>query len=263
LFALYSPDLLSAQREYQLALKTREALGQGGALVDNGEAMVASARKRLELWDVPAAEIERIERTGELSKTLTFSSPSSGVVTAKNVVEGSFLRLGDTPYEITDLSQVWVLADAYENDVKRVRVGMPATFVTNAVPERTFSGKVAFVDPILDPATRTLKVHIHFKNPGDVLKPDMFGEVSLQGASHQGLVVPVDAVVPTGSRNIVFVAVGEGKFEPREVELGKRSGDQVAVVKGLNEGEEVVTRANFLIDSESSLRSSLEAIGGK
>jgi membrane fusion protein, copper/silver efflux system len=263
LFRLYSPELLSTQSEYLLALKTRQALGSGGALGDSGETLVASARQKLRLWDVPDSEIERLERTGEPSKTLTFVSPIAGVVTAKNVVEGSRLSLSDTPYEITDLSMVWVMADAYETDLGRVRVGMPAILTLAAYPDRTFRGEVAFLDPLFDPKTRTLKVHLHFPNPGGELKPEMFGEVVLQGKARTGLAIPADAVIRTGTQDVVFVAVGEGKFQPQQVELGSKTGDQVEVVKGLAEGQKVVTRANFLIDSESRLRASLAALGGK
>ncbi len=262
LFSLYSPELLSAQAEYLLALQTRQALSAGG-LAGDGDALVSSARRKLQLWDVPESEIERLERSGESSKSLTFVSPISGVVTAKNVVEGSKIAAGDTPYEITDLGMVWVMADAYETDLAQVRVGMAATLTLQAYPDRVFTGRVAFIDPLLDPKTRTAKVHVHFPNPTRELKPEMYGEVVLRGAEREGLTIPLDAVIHTGTKNVVFVDLGEGKFLPREVQLGRASGDQVEVVKGLEQGQKVVTRANFLVDSESRLRASLAAIGGK
>jgi Cu(I)/Ag(I) efflux system membrane fusion protein len=263
LFSVYSPDLVSAQSEYLLASKTRHQLSAGGALSGNGDALVASARQKLKLWDVPESEIERLERTGEVSRVITFVSPISGVVTAKNVVEGSRIGSTDTPYEITDLNHVWVMADAYETDLKEVRVGMPATLTMQAYPNRIFKGRVDFVDPVLDPKTRTAKVHLHFPNPTGELKPEMFGEVVLQETTRQGLTIPVDAVIRTGTRDVVFVDLGDGKFQPREVQLGAKSGDVVEVRSGLAEGQKVVTRANFLIDSESRLRASLAAMGGK
>jgi Cu(I)/Ag(I) efflux system membrane fusion protein len=263
LFSLYSPELLSAQNEYLLALQTRQALAAGGQLSGDGDALVASARRKLQLWDVPESEIERLEKGGEASKGLTFVSPISGVVTAKNVVEGSKLATGDTPYEITDLGMVWVMADAYETDLAQVRVGMPATLTLQAYPGRVFAGSVAFIDPLLDPKTRTAKVHVHFPNSTGELKPEMYGEVVLRGAEREGLTIPLDAVIHTGTKNVVFIDLGEGKFLPREVQLGNASGDQVEVVKGLEQGQKVVTRANFLVDSESRLRASLAAIGGK
>jgi len=263
LFSLYSPELLSAQSEYLLALRTRKALASGGALAENGDALVASARRKLELWDVPESDIARLERTGQPSKRLTFVSPISGVVTAKNLVEGSRLAAGETPYEISDLGEVWVMADAYEADQPKVRVGMAATLTLQAYPNQVFKGDVAFIDPLLDPKTRTAKVHIHFPNPTGELKPEMFGEVVLQGASRIGLTIPSDALIHTGTKDVVFIDLGEGKFQPREVQLGSKAGEQVEVVKGLDEGQKVVTRANFLVDSESRLRASLAAMGGR
>jgi len=263
LFSLYSPELLSAQNEYLLALQTRQALSAGGQLAGDGEMLVRSARRKLQLWDVPESEIERLERSGEASKSLTFVSPISGVVTAKNVVEGSKIAAGDTPYEITDLGMVWVMADAYENDLAQVKVGMPASLTLQSYPDRVFKGRVAFMDPLLDPKTRTVKVHLHFANPTGELKPEMYGEVVLRGAEREGLTIPRDAVIHTGTRDVVFIDLGEGKFQPREVQLGEGSGDQVEVAKGLEQGQKVVTRANFLVDSESRLRASLAAIGGK
>jgi len=263
LFSLYSPELLSAQNEYLLALQTRQALSAGGQLTGDGEALVGSARRKLQLWDVPEREIERLERSGEASKSLTFVSPISGVVTAKNVVEGSKIAAGDTPYEITDLGMVWVMADAYETDLAQVKLGMPATLTLQSYPNRVFKGRVAFMDPLLDPKTRTVKVHVHFPNPTLELKPEMYGEVVLHGAEREGLTIPLDAVIHTGTKNVVFIDLGEGKFQPREVQLGDASGDQVEVVKGLEQAQKVVTRANFLVDSESRLRASLASIGGK
>jgi Cu(I)/Ag(I) efflux system membrane fusion protein len=252
LFSLYSPELLSAQNEYHLALRTRQALSAGGELSADGDALVASARRKLQLWDVPESEIERLDKGGEASKSLTFVSPISGVVTAKNVVEGSKIAAGDTPYEITDLGEVWVMADAYESNLAQVKVGMPASLTLQSYPDRVFKGRVAFMDPLLDPKTRTVKV-----------QPEMYGEVVLRAAEREGLTIPLDAVIHTGTRDVVFIDLGEGKFQPREVQLGEASGDQVEVVKGLEQGQKVVTRANFLVDSESRLRASLAAIGGK
>jgi len=263
LFSIYSPDLLAAENEYVLALQTRDALVRAGASDQNGAALVDAARRKLELWDVPRGEIGRLEKTRKPSRTLTFVSPVAGVVTAKTVVQGASIAAGDAPFEITDLGEVWVMADAYEGDLARVRVGMPAVLTLQAYPGRTFQGKVVFIDPILDPSSRTAKVHMHFSNPGAVLKPEMFGEVVLEGHERQGLRIPADAVVRAGTRDVVFVALGEGKFTPREVQLGDKSGSEVEVTSGLTAGEQVVTRANFLIDSESQLRASLAALTEK
>jgi Cu(I)/Ag(I) efflux system membrane fusion protein len=263
LFSMYSPDLLSVQQEFLLALRTRKALAGGGVAASAGEDLVESARERLRLWDIPESEIDRLERSGKPTKTLTLYSPMTGVVTKKDVVMGHRINEGDMPYEITDLSRVWVLADAYESDLSRIRLGMPATLSLQAFPNRTFTGKVIFVDPVLDPRTRTAKVRIEFPNPRAELKPEMFGEVTLRMPAREGLSIPADAVIDSGTMKVVFVAIGEGKLQPREVKLGSVSGDSVEVLSGLAAGERVVTRANFLVDSESQLRASLAAMGGR
>ncbi|HJW75830.1 MAG TPA: efflux RND transporter periplasmic adaptor subunit [Thermoleophilia bacterium] len=263
LFSLYSPSLLAAENEYVLALQTRDALDKAGSTDNSGAALVEGSRRKLELWDVPAAEIQRLEQTRTPSRALTFFSPISGVVTSKNVVQGASVKAGDTPYEITDLSEVWVMADAYEGDLASVHVGMPAALTVKTYPGRSFRGKVAFIDPLLDPATRTAKVHMHFPNPGLALKPEMYGDVVLEGRDRKGLRVPVDAVIRSGTKDVVFLALGDGKFSPREVQLGARNGSEVEVRRGLEAGQHVVTRANFLVDSESQLRASLAAMTEK
>jgi Cu(I)/Ag(I) efflux system membrane fusion protein len=263
LFTIYSPELLSVQQEYLLALGTRKALEGGDVAAHAGDELVQSARERLKLWDISEPEIERLERSGKATKTLTIYSPMSGVVTKKDVVMGHRLNEGDMPYEITDLSSVWVLADAYESDLGRLRLGMTATLSLPAFPNRTFRGRVIFIDPILDPKTRTAKVRLEFPNRTGELRPEMFGEVVLQTKPREGLRIPVDAVIDSGTRKVVFVALGDGKFQPREVKLGAATSDTVEVLSGLVAGEHVVTRANFLIDSESHLRASLAAMGGK
>jgi len=262
LFDLFSPELLAVQKEFLLAIKTRKALEKGGLTGKSGDELVDSARERLRLWDVPESEIARLEKTGEARRTLTFVAPMSGVVTKKDVVQGHKLEAGAMPYEVTDLSQLWVLADAYESDLARVKVGMSATLALQAFPNRTFTGKVAFIDPLLDPNTRTAKVRLSFANPSGDLRPEMFGDVVLQGAERQALRIPQDAVIDSGTRKVVFVSLGDGKFQPRDVSLGASAGDQVEVTAGLREGEQVVTRANFLIDSESRLKASLATMAG-
>lgn len=263
LFALYSPELLAAQQEYLLALRTRGSLLRGGPLATDGEDLVQAARRKLALWDVPESEIERLERTGEPTKTLTFSSPVSGVVTRKDVVEGAKLEAGAMPYEIVDLSTVWILADVYERELRYVKEGMPATLTLNAFPSREFKGQVLFVDPLMEPQTRTVKVRLAFANPGGDLRPEMFGEVVLHGTPREGLRIPQDAVLDSGTEKIVFVALGAGKLQPREVHLGASGDGTVEVTSGLSPGERVVTRANFLVDSESKLRAALAEMTGK
>ena len=259
LFSIYSPELLSAQEEYLLALRTRGALSATGTAHNtNGEDLVTAARRKLSLWDKPAAEIAKLESTGQSQKTLTLFSPVSGVVTRKDVVEGMKLDAGAMPYEIVDLSSVWVLADVYESELRFITAKMEATLKLSAFPNRDFKGKVVFIDPLMNPETRTVKVRLTFPNPKGELRPEMFGEVVLLGAPHEALRIPLDAVIDSGTEKVVFVAIGEGKFQPRKVTLGESDGAQVEVLSGLAKTERVVIRANFLVDSESRLRASLE-----
>jgi Cu(I)/Ag(I) efflux system membrane fusion protein len=262
LFSLYSPELLAAQQEYLLALKTRGSLAKAGGTSEDGESLVKAARRKLQLWDVPESELEKIEKTGEPVRSLTFYSPLSGAVTKKDVVEGMKLDAGAMPYEIVDLSTVWVFAEVYESELRHVKLGMAASLTLNAFPEREFKGQVAFIDPLLNPQTRTIKVRMNFPNPTGDMRPDMFGEVVLLGKERDALRIPTDAVIDSGTERIVFLAQGDGKFQPRKVKLGDTDGTNVEVISGLNAGERVVTRANFLIDSESRLKASLAELTG-
>ena len=256
LLSLYSPDLLTAQQDFVLAVRTRAQIGGG----QSGEDLVAAARRRLELWDIAPSEIAALERSQTPRRTMTLVSPISGVVTAKNVVQGSRLSAGDTPFEITDLSEVWALADAHEMDLSRVPLGTPVTLTLAAIPNRTFQGRVTFVEPVLDAKTRTAKVRLVFKNPSGELRPEMFGEVVFHERPRRSLRVPADSIIDSGERKVVFVALGDGRFEPREIAAGDSSGDQVEVLSGVREGERVVVRAAFLVDSESRLKAALAAL---
>ncbi len=262
LFSFYSPEFVSAQREYLLALNTQKALA-GGTLQGSGGDLLESARRRLSLWDVPKETIEHLEKTGEVQKALTLRSPIAGVVTVKNVMEGARLGPADIPFEITDLSHVWVQVDVYEAELGRVKVGLPADMTTQASPGKTFKGRIAFVDPVMDPKTRTAKARVEFPNSVGELKPEMFGEVVLKGQGRKGLLVPLDAVLDAGTTKVAFVALGEGKFEPREVSTGNTVGEKVEIRSGLKAGEAVVVRANFLVDSESRLKAALAQMSHK
>jgi Cu(I)/Ag(I) efflux system membrane fusion protein len=261
LFTLYSPELLAAQNEYLLALRTRKALQGSADFAGSGEDLVASARRRLALWDIPNAAVEALERSGQPLKALTIYAPVSGVVTAKNVVEGARLAAGDVPFEVTDLSRVWVMADLYEAELARIPVGTPAELRLQALPGTVFKGRVAFLDPLLDPKTRTARLRLEFDNPGGRLRPEMYGEVLLKPAGRVALLVPRDAILDAGAAKVAFVSLGNGKFEPREVTLGADAGDKVEVLSGLEPADEVVVRANFLVDSESRLKAALARMG--
>jgi membrane fusion protein, copper/silver efflux system len=262
LFSFYSPEFVSAQNEYLLALKTQKELA-GGALAQSGGDLVASAKRRLALWDVPEEAFEHLEKTGVAQRDIILRSPVAGVVTAKNVVQGSRLTPADIPFEITDLSHVWALADVYESELGRVEVGQSATLVLPSIPGKAFTGRVVFVDPILDPKTRTAKLRLDLSNPKGELKPGTYGEAVLKGPAHKGILVPMDAVLDAGTQKVVFLALGEGRFKPREVTTGIRVGDQVEIISGIQEGEEVITRANFLVDSESRLQAALAQLNHK
>jgi Cu(I)/Ag(I) efflux system membrane fusion protein len=254
---------LAAEDEYLLALRTRGILGASSTSPDSdNDTLVNASRRKLALWDLPEKTLDQIAQTRQSTKTITFYSPATGVITKKDVVQGMKLDAGAMPYEIVDLSTVWVVADVYESELRFVKVGMPATLMLNAYPNREFKGRAVFIDPMLDPMTRTVKVRLTFPNPTKELKPEMFGEVVLKGVPHDGVTVPIDAVIDSGTTHVVFVAVGNGKFRPRLVRLGDTDDTQVEIVSGLNAGESVVTRANFLVDSESRLRASLAELAG-
>jgi Cu(I)/Ag(I) efflux system membrane fusion protein len=256
LFSLYSPEFVSTQREYLLALKTQKALA-GGALQNSGGDLLEAARRRLQHWDVPKDALDRLEATGEVQRALTLRSPLSGIVTAKNITEGARITPADVPFEITDLGHVWVLVDVYEAEVGRAKVGMSADLTLQAYPGKTYQGRVAFVDPLMDPKTRTAKLRVEFPNPKGDLKPEMFGEVVLKGQGRKGILIPLDAVLDAGTAKVAFVALGDGRFEPRTITVGMTVGENVEILSGLKAGEDVVVRANFLVDSESRLKAAL------
>ena len=262
LFSLYSPEFLSAQQEYLLALRTRKALA-GGSLQSSGVDLLAAARARLALWDVPGEVAERLERTGEVQRALTLRSPIAGVVTAKNVVAGARLTPADIPFEITDLSHLWVQVDIYESELGRIQPGMAAELSLEAFPGKLFKGRISFIDPLMDPKTRTARVRLEVPNPLGELKPEMFAEVLLKGVPRKGILIPLDAVLDAGASKLAFVALGDGKFEPRQITTGATIGEKVEVLSGLRPGERVVVRASFLVDSESRLRAALAQLGRK
>lgn len=251
LFALYSPELYSAQQDLAAAVRSKTALG------GEGEALAQAAERRLRLWDVPEPEIARLAAGGEPRRDLVFVSPVSGVVTAKTILQGARLLPGDTPYEVTDLSGVWVLADAYAADLPKLKTGAGASFTSPALPGRTFRGRVAFIDPVLDPQTRTAKVRLAFANPRGDLRPGTYGEAVFEGRGGRALRIPFSAVLDDGDRKVVFVDEGGGRFSPRQVELGAQDADWAEVESGLKAGERVADKAGFLLDSESRRRAAL------
>ena len=259
LLSIYSPELLATQQEYLLALRARRELGSSAnSDVARGAAdLYDSARQRLLLWDISPAELEDLQKTGVPRRALTLYSPVDGFVAIKNVVQGARVMPADTLFEIASIRRVWVLADVYESEAPFVKVGQVARMSLSHLPGRIWTGRVAFIAPVLDEKSRTVKVRLEFDNPDGTLKPEMYADVALERPLGRVVAVPDGAVLSTGTRAIVFVARGEGRFEPREVETGAKVDGLYEIRRGMAAGEQVVTQANFLIDSESRLKAAL------
>ena len=255
LLSIYSPDLVATEHEYLVALENARALSASSSTdaTAGARALLEATRQRLRLWDIPDSEIDRIERTRQVSKDLFLPSPVSGVVLKKDALPGMAITAGMPLYTIADLSTVWVLADVYQSETGAVAVGNPTQVTASFLSGETFRGRVDFVYPTLSEDTRTLKVRVVLPNPKGSLKPGMYVRVSLLGKGREGLAVPRSALMPTGERQIAFVETSPGVYAPREVKTGAQGRDFVEVLSGLTEGETVVTSANFLIDSESRI----------
>ena len=247
LFSVYSPELLATQQEYLLALRAAQ---QSPLLLD-------AARHRLQLWDITASDIRRLEKTGTPTKSLTIASPVNGFVLTKTAVEGAKITAGEPLFQIGELDHLWVMADVYESELASVRLGSQATITLSYLPGRTFTGKVTFITPTIDPMTRTAKVRVEVDNRDAALKPEMFADVVIQEPARSAVVVPESAVLATGERSIVFVVKNDGTFEPREVQTGVKNDRFIEIRSGITAGEKVATQANFLIDSESRLKAAL------
>lgn len=253
LFTLYSPELFAAQQEYLLA---RGRLADPAATAaSRSDMLIKAAEKKLTLWGLTPAQIAKIADKGEPLEDVPFYAPASGYVIEKNVVEGASVMAGERLFRIAALDKVWVEADVFEGDLPSVKVGQSAKVELSYLPGASFDGKVAYVYPYLDPATRTGKVRIELPNAGRELKPDMYATVSFAFDLGARLQIPVDAVVYTGPRRLVFVDLGEGRLRPQEVTLGARTDDKVEVVRGLAEGDVIITSGNFLVAAESRIRS--------
>lgn len=264
LFTIYSPELVSSQEEYLLALRARDELGSSSfARVSEGSrTLLDSARRRLELWDMTPAQIEALERKGAVSRAVTHFSPVSGVVTERAAYHhGTTVTPDMDLYTIVGLSRVWVQAEVYEYEVPHVGVGQAAEITLPYDSGKRLRGKVTFIAPVLDPRTRTVQVRMEFPNPDLLLRPESFVNATLRRELGQRLVVPKDALMDTGKTQYVFVDQGDGYLEPREVKAGPEVADGRVVDGGLREGERVVTAANFILDSESRLKGAFDAMG--
>ena len=264
LLEIYSPELVTTQQEYLLALKNFRQVAESdfASVKEDAEQLLESTRQRLEYWDIPPSEIERLEQTGEVRKTVLLKSPATGIVVEKHVVEGAHLKPGMDLYQIADLSTVWVHASVYDNELPWITEGQVATMELSYLPGQTYEGRVSYIYPFLREQARDVHVRVVFANPDLSLKPGMYVNVQLQGRSMSDeIVVPSEAVIRSGSRTIVFVVREPGKFEPREIRIGEEGGPEgryVRVISGLLDGEEVVTSAQFMLDSESRLQEAIQ-----
>ena len=256
LFEIYSPELVSTQEEYLLALKAVRTLGDSEfpEVAENARSLLEVTRQRFALWDITPDHIEDLERTGKVLQTLPLHAPSSGYVLNMQVRDGMHVTPARELYTLADLSPVWVLAELYEYEIPLVRLGEEAAITFPYFPGKVFTGKVAYIYPVLEPKTRTVKVRFELPNPGWKLKPGMFANVELQISRGERLVVPSTAVLDSGTEQLVFVDRGQGMFEPRKVTTGVRTRDWHEILEGIEPGDPVVTSGNFLIDSESNLK---------
>ncbi len=268
LLSIYSPQLVSSQEEYLLALKNRETLAQSPFedIRRGAEELVKSARKRLELLDMPAHQIRELEQTGRIKKKIHIHSPFTGIITRVGVREGQFVEPATELYRVADLSRVWVLAEVYEYELPWIREGDEAEITVASLPGERFTGRISYIYPYLENKTRTVRVRLELDNPDGLLRPATFANVTITaGALEDALLVPSEAIVRTGKREMVFVVREPGKFEPREVVPGLSADGMTQILEGVKAGEEVVTSAQFLIDSESKLREAtakmMEALG--
>lgn len=259
LFSIYSPELVSTQEEYLLALRSKEILGDSefAEIAGSADSLVKATRRRLLLWDISESQIREIERTGSVSKSLVIHSPASGYVTYKNAFENMYVEPNTEIYTIADHSTVWVDADIYENEISLVSPEQEADMTLASLPGKEFKGRVAYTLPHVQMETRTAKVRMEFPNPDLKLIPGMYANVELEIPMGESLTVAESAVLRTGKQDIVFVDKGKGNMEMRRVELGHKTDGYYEVLRGLNEGEKVVSRANFLIDAESKIQAAV------
>ena len=265
LLDIYSPELVAAQQELLLAGQLQRQIGRSAVPGVPGSTtdLVDAARRRLKLWDISDAQVNEVLRTGQPRRTLTLYAPSSGVVIDKRVVEGQAIQPGDHLYTIANLSGVWVEIALREVDAAAIRLGTGADIELASLPGRPFKGRVAYIYPTLDSASRAVRARVVVSNTNGVLKPGMYATVRLATPSRSALTVPNAAVLRTGDRNVVFVDMGQGQLKPSDVELGRTAGDYTEVLAGLEPGQRVVTSAQFLLDSESNLGEVMRSMMGQ
>ena len=265
LFTLYSPELYAAQQEYLIALASQRA-AQGTSAPDRADYLVQAARQKLRLWDFSESQVKALASRGAPAREIAVPSPASGYIVEKDVVEGAAVQPGMRLFRIAALDRVWIEAEVYESELPRVRLGQRATVTLPYLPGPELNGRVRLILPALNPESRTGRVRIEIANRsgagGPMLRPGMYADVVLQSQERDALMVPESAVLFTGVRRLVFLDLGGGRFQPKEVQLGARSGDFYEVLAGLDEGDRVVTAGNFLVDAEARLRTGGQAGGG-
>jgi len=264
LLSIYSPELVAAQEEVLLALKAKKILGASPItdVAEGGDRLLQGARRRLLLWDITPKQLETLEQTGEIKKSMILYSPVDGFVMEKMAYKGMALMPGTGLYKIGDLSSIWVIGDIYEYELPFIKIGDRAKITLAYYPGETFEGTATYIYPSLDPKTRTAKVRFDLPNPEFRLKPEMWANLELKTSLGRKLVVPEDAVMDSGTMQMVFLDRGQGHFESRHIQAGSKVQGYYEVLSGLKEGERVVTSANFLIDSESQLKGALGGMGG-
>ena len=261
LFTIYSPDLMSTESEYLLALEARKRVKDStvGDVTVDASSLVDSAAERLKLWGVSPREIARLERDRTVRRAVEIDSPMTGYIVERNALPNMYVQPDTRLFTITDLSKVWIYAAVFQNDIGKVRPGDPATVTVDAYPGTNFDGRVDFIQPQIDPMTRTAKVRCEFNNPKGQLLPGMFAHVALDLPMGEQTVITDTAVLRTGTHNVAFVDRGDGYLTPAEIELGAHVRDEFIVLKGLSPGQQIVSSANFLIDSESQLQAAAGA----
>lgn len=263
LFDVYSPDIFAAEQEYQLAVRGMKSLADASPDARQGfAALPESTARRLELLGVPDSEIARLKTGGEPRRTITYYAPVAGVVMEKMAVAGARFMPGEPLFKIADLSRVWLLLDVPENALPLARVGSPVAVSFDAYPTERFTGKVEFVYPTVNAETRTAQIRVVLPNPGNRLKPGLYAHAELTQTGATVVAVPDSAVIDSGKRQVVLVALSDGLYEPREVKTGERGDGFIAILDGLAAGEHIVVSANFLIDAESNLKAALGSMGG-
>ncbi|GAB7027366.1 efflux RND transporter periplasmic adaptor subunit [Geotalea toluenoxydans] len=253
---VYSPDLVATQQEYLLAVKSRDQLKNSpiASISQNGDGLVQSAKQRLLLFGVRENQIAQLEKAGKPNIRLPIYTPLSGIVIEKMVQQGQYVNTGDQLFNIADLSNVWVEVEVYENEFPNVHIGQRVEIRSQSFPGKSFSGKVSYIYPFLDPKTRTVKARVEMPNPGMRLKPDMFVNAIIKVPLGSAIVVPVTAVLDTGTRQVVWVESSPGMFEPRDVKVGQQTDDKIQIISGINPGDKVAVSGGYLIDSESQLK---------